>query len=178
MDTKYLIGLIASPILLLLPIFIIATIQAYDARYLAKLAICDLISDGMPQILNDLRWIRICATIIAILLYLMIAIKIYFILKRSKFKANNHEKNIIRAATTVGLLITNELVFIVLPDIYLYISPNTYLAGAFYILVMSKGIGNILLVLLMQRNLRREVLKFVKKILKLQFMKATIYVGT
>ena len=45
----------------------------------------------------------------------------------------------IRATITISFLVINELVFIVLPDIYLYLYPDTYLAGVFYILVMSKG---------------------------------------
>lgn len=116
---------------------------------------CNIINGDMPGIEYHLRSIRIACSIIAILIYIPILIKIYnvsqivvnlfigyfqLILKKTQSKLTYAElMKLVRSTFTIGLLAANELLFFVFPDVYLYLNSKTPITYVLYVIILNKG---------------------------------------
>uniref|UniRef100_A0A915CLA7 G-protein coupled receptors family 1 profile domain-containing protein n=1 Tax=Ditylenchus dipsaci TaxID=166011 RepID=A0A915CLA7_9BILA len=112
------------------------------------------------KMFDMLRGIRITCTLLSVLLYAPIAIKMYSLIKR--FKRSHVGKMSVRQQQrtrnmtwTIALITLNELVCFTVPDLILMI--QGYDNMIFYIMNLNKGIVNIFIFLLTQRELFKEL---------------------
>ncbi|KAK0400020.1 hypothetical protein QR680_003313 [Steinernema hermaphroditum] len=137
--------------LMLVAILIIATTPTTVLSYLYSYhngnekdvnAMCLLVQGVTSEMFQILRAIRILTTIIAVVLYIPIAVRMYFIIKRSaafNIKAGQASK-LRRMTVTVSLITVSQLVLFTLPDTILFFNSQLQ-SMVFYVMNLNKG-GN------------------------------------
>uniref|UniRef100_A0AC35GSZ0 G-protein coupled receptors family 1 profile domain-containing protein n=1 Tax=Panagrolaimus sp. PS1159 TaxID=55785 RepID=A0AC35GSZ0_9BILA len=165
LTSNYSFALTALALILPVPTFIISGIFSYGFKNVYNQdEQCILQQALSEQMFIALRGIRIGATLLGVLLYIIVAKRIYKILKPSNdirvFNATNRKR--IFSMTTTFLMITiNQLILFILPDIVILLLPKatSSLSFIFYVMNMNKGIVNIIIFVLTQRELRRAIAK-------------------
>uniref|UniRef100_A0A914D1J2 Uncharacterized protein n=1 Tax=Acrobeloides nanus TaxID=290746 RepID=A0A914D1J2_9BILA len=81
LSLRYAYALVCAPLAIMIPIFIIGAFQAYSMKdqYIVP-AMCNLVNGDIPGIFYSLRFLRMSSSIIAIFLYIPIAVKVYLVI--------------------------------------------------------------------------------------------------
>uniref|UniRef100_A0A914CN48 G-protein coupled receptors family 1 profile domain-containing protein n=1 Tax=Acrobeloides nanus TaxID=290746 RepID=A0A914CN48_9BILA len=105
------------------------------------------------------RATRASSTLIGVLLYIPITIKIRLVV-RATDQASEHSispgqlKQLIRYNVIVCLIILNEFILIVVPDFVIIVWPNTPLKNILFSLTLTKSLITVLIMLIAQEELR------------------------
>uniref|UniRef100_A0A7E4VBN7 G_PROTEIN_RECEP_F1_2 domain-containing protein n=1 Tax=Panagrellus redivivus TaxID=6233 RepID=A0A7E4VBN7_PANRE len=148
--------------LLSIPTLIAAGIGSYQHRDVYDVTSLCILNDSItPSMTYIIRVIRIGCAMTSLLLYVIIAKKVYKILQpqntNTSIKTAQNRRRLKAMTITFSLITANDIVFFVIPDsISFFYSQGNYLL---YTLNCTKGIVNIFIFLYTQRELRRELLE-------------------
>uniref|UniRef100_A0A1I7YIT9 G_PROTEIN_RECEP_F1_2 domain-containing protein n=1 Tax=Steinernema glaseri TaxID=37863 RepID=A0A1I7YIT9_9BILA len=158
---RYFLILVTTLIAATTPTTVLSYVYSYELGPERDVNAMCLLVQGVPsEMFMALRAIRIICTIMAVLLYVPIAIRMYYVIKRSaafNIKVGQASK-LRRMTVTVSLITVSQLVLFTFPDTILFFVPDLQ-SMAFYVMNLNKGILNVLIFFITQRDLRKALLQ-------------------
>ncbi|TMS38572.1 hypothetical protein L596_005267 [Steinernema carpocapsae] len=168
---RYFFLLITVLILSTVPTTVLSYVYSYQNGTKKDVnGMCLLVQGVTKDMFLVLRATRILTTIIAVLLYVPIAFRMYFLIKRSaafNIKVGQASK-LRRMTVTVSLITLSQLILFTLPDTALFFRPGMQ-SMVFYVMNLNKGILNVIIFFVTQRDLRKALLQRISSLIGKRF---------
>uniref|UniRef100_A0AC34QG39 G-protein coupled receptors family 1 profile domain-containing protein n=1 Tax=Panagrolaimus sp. JU765 TaxID=591449 RepID=A0AC34QG39_9BILA len=137
-------------------------VYQYKEQYTVN-AICSL-QQSMPEFMHYvLRGIKVGCSTTGVLLYIIIGYKIYALVNATENHTDTFSaikrKRLITMTLTFLLITLNEVLLFAIPDIILMIIPQTESKYALSVINLNRGFVNILIFLITQKELRKQLIK-------------------
>uniref|UniRef100_A0A914CDF3 G-protein coupled receptors family 1 profile domain-containing protein n=1 Tax=Acrobeloides nanus TaxID=290746 RepID=A0A914CDF3_9BILA len=130
---------------------------------------CEFSGATYPIINDFVRIVRASATLIGILIYIPITIRLRKVFHNNgSFKVLSlaQRKNLIRYNLIVSSMVINELLLIVVPDLILVLWPDANFRMYLFDVTALKGLVNVCIIIFLQKELRNYYLEnFFKKVI-------------
>uniref|UniRef100_A0A914CLI3 G protein-coupled receptor n=1 Tax=Acrobeloides nanus TaxID=290746 RepID=A0A914CLI3_9BILA len=154
------IGYSPAILILIASIIIVYSNEAY--RTAETFGVCEISGATFPIINEMIRGVQLGTTIIGVLLYIPITVKLIQVFRPNSSFANLNpyqRRNLLRYNCIVSLMVANELFLIVIPHIILIFWPDTDARYVLFVSNLVKGLVNVAIIFFPQKELRNRCFK-------------------